>query len=74
MRCEIAQAPPSGAERARERTGEAVFVRTEAEIRRKLREVERKKQQKPLLWTILVLDVYSEILEWVLKEKPGRKK
>ncbi len=48
-------------------------MRTEAEIRRKLRETETKRLRSGF-WQFLVLDIELELLKWVLKEKPGRKK
>lgn len=50
-------------------------MRTEAEIRGKLRKTEAAKRLKVKnFWHVLTLDIQVELLKWVLKEKAGRKK
>ena len=46
-------------------------MRSEAEIRRKLKEVEKRRDRKPTLWSVLVWDIYRECFAWVLADRPS---
>ena len=46
-------------------------MRTEAEIRGKLKEIEARRDRKPSFWSVLVWDVYTECFTWVLAEQRG---
>jgi len=44
-------------------------MRTEAEIRRKLKEIQARRDRKPSLWSVLLWDVYRECFAWVLTKR-----
>jgi len=44
-------------------------MRSEAEIRRKLKEIERRRVHKPSLWSVLLWDIYRECFAWVLAKR-----
>jgi len=44
-------------------------MHSEAEIRRKLRKIETRKERAPSFWNILIGDVYQECFEYVLADK-----
>ena len=47
-------------------------MRSEAEIKARLKKVRKKMKAKPTFWRVLVWQVHEDILNWVLAE--GREK